>query len=77
MGAQLACLALASFAISVELIPFVYTHAEEPGESVCHGVRCFLDSFLTLAGLNVVGLACSILLARRNKDSLPVDRLPS
>ena len=77
MGSQLACQALASFAISVELIPTVYRRAELPGETVCHGVDCFLDSFLSLAALNVVGFVCSIILWRRNIDSLPVNRLPS
>ena len=77
MGAQLGCQALASLAISVELLPFVYGHALQPGKTVCKGPDCFLDSFLALAALNAVGLAAALWLARRNRDSLPIDRLPA
>jgi hypothetical protein len=77
MGAQLACQALASFAISVELIPAVYRHAELPGASVCYGKDCFFESFVSLAGLDALGLGCALWLAHRNRTSLPVDRLPS
>ena len=74
MGSQLASQAIASFAISVELIPFIYRLASR-GLGVCYGPDCFLDSFLSLAALNALGLGAAIWLARRNKDSLPIDRL--
>ena len=48
MGSQLGSQALASFAISVELMPTVYRMASR-GAGVCYGVDCFLDSFLALA----------------------------
>ena len=76
MGSQLGCQAVAAFAISVELIPNVYRGASH-GKPVCYGPDCFLDSFLSLAGLNAVGLLAAVWLARRNSDSLPVDRLAS
>ena len=68
--------AVASLTISVELIPSVY-RANTHGGVVCYGAPCFLESFLSIAALNVVGLAAAIWLARRNRDSLPVDRLVS
>lgn len=73
MGASLGSQAVASFAISVELLPFVYRMAAH-GLGVCYGPDCFLDSFLALATLNALGLGAAIWLSRRNKDSLPVDR---
>ena len=77
MGSQLGSQALASFAISVELMPTVYRMNTRYGDALCYGAGCFLDSFLALAALNALGLCASIVLARRNKDSMPVDRLPS
>ena len=73
MGASLGSQAIASFAISVELLPAVYRLASH-GLGVCYGADCFLDSFLSLAGLNAVGFAAAIWLARRNRSSQPVDR---
>ena len=68
--------AVASLSINVELIPSVY-RANTHGGAVCYGAPCFVESFLSIAALNVVGLVAAIWLARRNRDSLPVDRLAS
>lgn len=73
MGASLGSQAVASFAISVELLPFVYKLAAH-GLGVCYGAECFLDSFLALAALNAIGLGAALWLARRNRTSQPVDR---
>jgi len=75
MGSQLASQAIASLAISVELIPTIYRIASH-GLGVCYGPDCFLDSFLSLAGLNALGLVAAVVLQKRNKTSLPVDRIP-
>jgi hypothetical protein len=42
---------------------------------ICLGADCFRLSFLSLAVLNVVALLAAIVLERRNRTSLPVDRL--
>jgi len=76
MGSSLASQAVASLSINVELIPSVY-RANTHGGAVCYGAPCFVESFLSIAALNVVGLVAAIWLARRNRDSLPVDRLAS
>ena len=74
MGAQLASQAIVSICVSIELLPAVYREAAHY-HRICLGERCYRLSFFCLAALNACGLAAAMLLERRNKDSLPIDRL--
>jgi len=76
LGSQLASQAAASFIICFKLLPTLYNHAAH-GESVCIGPACYRTSFLVLTVLNLVGLVASVILSRRNSDTLPIKRLGS
>lgn len=74
MGSQLASQAAAAFIISFTMMPTVYKKAAH-GEAVCTGAACYRTSFAVLAVVSALSVGTSVVLERRNRESMPVNRM--